>query len=212
MSDFDGMVIECNRAAGDILGVPADDLLGRMAGESLWEPAAEGGRDSERRNEPAIVALRTGQPQRDVMLAVKNPTGDTSWLLVNSQPVFEPGRTAPRAAITAFVDVTERHRMEQELRRSATTDRLTGLPNRAMLFDRLQKSVRRAHEDRSYRFGVLFLDFDRFKIVNDTLGHDYGDALLKGISQRLRTVLRPVRCCFGCDRCRGRPGRGKARR
>lgn len=187
--DFDGMVIECNRAASEILGVPIDDLLGRSADELLWTPPGDQRRQSDR-DEPSLLALRTGHPQRDAMIPMQRPDGEVGWLLVNSEPVFEAGRSAPRAAIAAFVDVTERQRMAHELRQLATTDRLTGLPNRAMLFERLQRVIRRATEDKSFRFGVLFIDFDRFKIVNDTLGHEVGDALLKSISQRLSNTLR----------------------
>jgi diguanylate cyclase (GGDEF)-like protein len=77
----------------------------------------------------------------------------------------------------------------QELTHLALHDKLTGLPNRAKFNERLVKAVRRAQEDPGYIYAVLFLDFDRFKIINDSLGHDAGDTLLKGISQRLTASL-----------------------
>jgi diguanylate cyclase (GGDEF)-like protein len=75
------------------------------------------------------------------------------------------------------------------LEAQARTDALTGLPNRAMLTERLGRAIERARRDPSYQFAVLFLDFDRFKIVNDSLGHEVGDLLLVSISRRLSAHL-----------------------
>jgi diguanylate cyclase (GGDEF)-like protein/PAS domain S-box-containing protein len=87
-------------------------------------------------------------------------------------------------------DIGPRKRMEEQLRHEARTDRLTGLPNRAMLMERLQASLTRCQADESQRFALLFIDFDRFKLVNDTLGHDAGDQLLRLIADRLCEALR----------------------
>ncbi len=86
--------------------------------------------------------------------------------------------------------VLERQRMLTEMTRSARTDRLTGLANRLLLNDRLTRAMERAREDQQLSFALMFLDFDRFKMVNDTLGHEVGDLLLKGIAGRLRANLR----------------------
>jgi len=86
--------------------------------------------------------------------------------------------------------VLERQRMLSEMTRSARTDRLTGLANRSLLNDRLTRAIERARENEELAFAVMFLDFDRFKMINDTLGHEVGDLLLKGISGRLRANLR----------------------
>jgi diguanylate cyclase (GGDEF)-like protein len=79
---------------------------------------------------------------------------------------------------------------EGELRAAATTDKLTGLPNRALLLDRLQQVVVRHRRWNVPGYAVLFLDFDRFKIVNDSLGHDTGDQLLREIARKLQDALR----------------------
>ncbi|MHC4414941.1 MAG: putative bifunctional diguanylate cyclase/phosphodiesterase [Planctomycetota bacterium] len=76
------------------------------------------------------------------------------------------------------------------LENQARTDALTGLANRALLTDRLNQAIRQAKENPDYKFAVLFLDFDRFKIINDSLGHEIGDQLLMGIANRLTTTLR----------------------
>jgi diguanylate cyclase (GGDEF)-like protein len=77
-------------------------------------------------------------------------------------------------------------------RHASLHDRLTGLPNRALLTDRLQQLINRAGRRPDYLFAVLFLDLDRFKIINDSLGHHAGDELLETIARRLRTCLRAV--------------------
>ena len=86
--------------------------------------------------------------------------------------------------------VIERQRLLAELTHAARFDKLTGLANRALLNDRLTTAIERARENPAHGFALMFLDFDRFKFVNDSLGHDVGDLLLKGIATRLRNNLR----------------------
>lgn len=81
--------------------------------------------------------------------------------------------------------------MTADLRRAALTDRLTNLPNRTAIIDKIQDAIHRARRLENYHYAVLFLDFDRFKIINDSMGHSAGDLLLQEIGVRLRTTLRP---------------------
>ncbi len=87
-------------------------------------------------------------------------------------------------------DVTERKVLEKQLRHQAFHDPLTGLPNRALFMDRLQHALARAKR-REDSFAVLFLDLDRFKSINDSLGHEVGDELLVAVAERLQACLRP---------------------
>lgn len=88
-------------------------------------------------------------------------------------------------------DISELKIVQNELAHAARLDRLTGLPNRLLFLDRLQQTVLRTRRN-GKSFGLMFLDFDRFKLINDSLGHEMGDALLIEISRRLRSQLRFV--------------------
>lgn len=91
--------------------------------------------------------------------------------------------------IWSFRDVTEKHRLSEKLEYQATHDPLTDLPNRLLLYDRLNQSI--AHALRHHtKIGLFFLDLDRFKLINDSLSHDAGDELLKAVSQRMLKTLR----------------------
>jgi diguanylate cyclase (GGDEF)-like protein len=133
---------------------------------------------------------------------ISKKLGLTDRLLILKKP-FDPIEVSQLAASLSEKWVLKRHAqlknaelermVEQrtsELTHLALHDKLTGLPNRALLKDRITQAIARRERNLDYNFAVLFLDFDRFKLVNDSLGHDFGDELLVQISQRLAQSVR----------------------
>ncbi len=88
-----------------------------------------------------------------------------------------------------LVDITERKKLEEQLMHQATYDALTKLPNRALILDRINQAIANAKRSNTY-FALFFLDLDRFKLTNDSLGHDIGDELLQWVAKRLSSVIR----------------------
>jgi diguanylate cyclase (GGDEF)-like protein/PAS domain S-box-containing protein len=116
--------------------------------------------------------------------------GHTVWVLwIVSQALVENSDSIH--LIFQIQNITDRKEAEQRLLHDAFHDTLTGLPNRALMADHLKLTIARAKRRQDLRFAVLFLDVDRFKLVNDSLGHMMGDQLLVGIARRLEKCLRP---------------------
>lgn len=117
--------------------------------------------------------------------------GNYRWVLTRGIAVCDQSKY-PCRLIGSQTDITERKSFEDRLLYDAFHDNLTELPNRALFFDHLEMAAKRVSRDGDHRlFAILFIDVDRFKIINDTVGHMAGDKLLVAISIRLRGCLRP---------------------
>jgi diguanylate cyclase (GGDEF)-like protein/PAS domain S-box-containing protein len=115
--------------------------------------------------------------------------GTYRWMLCRGLAVRDQASQAYRMA-GSFSDITDRKRAEEQLQRDAFYDGLTHLPNRAVFMDRLGRAVERAKRRQDNRFAILFLDLDRFKMVNDGMGHGVGDDLLVSLANRLDECVR----------------------
>lgn len=121
----------------------------------------------------------------DVESRIRHRDGHWVWVQDRGRLASRTPHGKPLLMLGTHEDISARKAMERELRAAAEQDRLTGLANRAVLMQRLNVSLRRRQSDPSAVFAVLFIDFDRFKLVNDTLGHETGDELLVSIAGRL---------------------------
>jgi diguanylate cyclase (GGDEF)-like protein/PAS domain S-box-containing protein len=301
-----------NPAASAILDIDPQRMVGRVLDVSVsWRPVHEDGHDLRPDEFPAVRALMTGEPQRDVVTGVHRPDGELRWLAINAEPIHPQPGASPDGVVLSFRDITDRRRMETELRTAATvfsnlaeavivTDRdnhivavnpafsritgyapgevlgrnpsllasgrhdqayyramwaditdegrwqgemwnrkkdgeiypqwaaisavpgsdgnisgyvsvfsditsikqtemelrqlayfdpLTGLVNRMLFEERVERAVSRAIRSGG-RFAILFIDLDRFKNVNDSLGHEAGDLLLREVGSRIAARVR----------------------
>jgi diguanylate cyclase (GGDEF)-like protein/PAS domain S-box-containing protein len=121
---------------------------------------------------------------------MKHAAGHWVWVLARGKVMHSDERQHPLHVAGIVLDVSARKSMESALIDAAQKDKLTGLPNRAVFMAHLQEALTRRRSGEPAPFAVLFLDFDRFKLVNDTLGHEAGDELLRQIGQRLKSELR----------------------
>lgn len=121
---------------------------------------------------------------------MRHRDGTYRWMLTRGIAVRDDGHNATRMA-GSQTDITDRKQAEQQLLHDALHDALTGLPNRTLLMDRLRHALQIAQRNDLFRFAVIFLDIDRFKMVNDGLGHLVGDRLIVGVAKRLELFGRP---------------------
>lgn len=111
----DGQIETCNTSAERILGLSHDQLIGRTSFDPRWQAIHEDGTPFPGEEHPAMITLRTGQPQQDVIMGVRKPNGDLTWISINSQPLCDERGTV-YAVVASFHDITARRLAEQELR------------------------------------------------------------------------------------------------
>jgi diguanylate cyclase (GGDEF)-like protein/PAS domain S-box-containing protein len=183
--------IEGNPYMARLMGLSPAQNISPSAPDGQSRPTTRlfrDGRALPAEEQPMQRAAAQGTEVVDMEMDVVRDGQKVGTILGYAAPLFdETGR--PRGAIGASLDITERKRAEEQIKSLAYHDALTGLPNRRLFQDRLSVAVAQAHRN-SQRLAVLFLDLDRFKPVNDSLGHAAGDRLIQEVAERLRTCLR----------------------
>ena len=182
-TDLDARITYWNDAAERMYGWREDEVLGRTVIELDLNPSQE-----------EIEAFMRDLPARGRATSEftrLHRDGTPVTMLVTATRLHDEAGAMVGTLSTA-VDITDRKRLEQRLTEQAATDDLTGLANRTLFMDRLEKLIGTAGRERDASFSVLFLDLDDFKMVNDSLGHGAGDAMLRVVADRLRGTVRPT--------------------
>ncbi|GIJ47545.1 GGDEF domain-containing protein [Virgisporangium aliadipatigenens] len=182
VSDLRGVLVEANPALAEMLGVPRAELVGR----ALFEFFHPDDVAAVRREVLERLAVAGRRDKVRVEKRFLRQDGTVGWTML-SLAVVRDEQGEPEYVIAIGEDVTDRHQLQRELQHQAHHDPLTGLPNRALLYDRLSEVLVSATP--SGRIGVCYVDLDEFKMVNDTLGHHVGDQLLVTVSERLRRCV-----------------------
>jgi diguanylate cyclase (GGDEF)-like protein/PAS domain S-box-containing protein len=185
LTDLDGRFLRANDVFCELLGYERAELLDGMALSDVTHPDDESPNRADRR-----AAIGEGDGSYRVEKRYIRADGEVIWADANVTVMCDE-RGEPVHLLGVVQEITESKRVQANLRRLALEDPLTGLANRTLLDDRLRVALARAGRHGSLT-GVLFLDLDGFKAINDEHGHHVGDELLKAVAHRLRAVLRPA--------------------
>ncbi len=181
--DHDGLILKTNPAAQALFNVAEEDFIGQPLNR-YFAPSSPLSSKAELQRHFAQEDL--SNYETDVLV-----DGDLSLPVLFSSAHSVAGQTGS-FIVSIFKDISEQKKAEQKIARLAYYDTLTGLPNRILLRNRLEKTLQMAEREfrEGFHFGLMFLDLDHFKVVNDTLGHSVGDQLLQNAAQRLKECLR----------------------
>ena len=177
-----------NQSLAKMLGYEPEEMVGKPVLDFI-DPAHH---EEEQRN---LARRREGIRERHE-LRFRAKDRSEVWTLMATSSLYD-AEGAYAGALAMVTDITaqrlagvENQRAQEAIRHQALHDTLTGLPNRALFLDRVDHALRRIERDRQ-SLAVFFIDLDQFKLVNDSLGHDAGDALLRLVAPRLASAVRP---------------------
>jgi diguanylate cyclase (GGDEF)-like protein/PAS domain S-box-containing protein len=176
----EGRLLECNHAAARMFGYDSPEEVLALPVTSLYHTASD--------REAFLRKLKSEKSLTNHEMKLRRKNGDSTCLIGNMSLVDDNSGVG-RIIEGTLVDITERKVAEERVQFLAYYDALTGLPNRTLLQDRLTKALASARRQKC-KVALLFLDLDRFKIINDSLGHSFGDLLLQEVAERLKRFAR----------------------
>ncbi|MDO9515789.1 MAG: EAL domain-containing protein [Syntrophales bacterium] len=171
-------ILDINTTALALLGMKREEIVGRE--HHQFVSPAEQGRSS------AVHAGKAPEPPEWVL---RCSDGKSIPVLKSVLQIEVDGR---KALLESIVDISARKKAEEDLRRSAFHDSLTGLANRALFMDRLDRCITRVKRNKKFLFSVLLLGLDRFKFLNESLGHEVGEQTLVVVADRVQKTLRGI--------------------
>ncbi len=181
VTDADGRILSVNAAFSQISGYQPEEVIGHLAYEFTSSH-----QDIKFYSRMRQTITHTGYWEGEIWHQHKN--GDHYLVSLRFNTVFNDKGHALRH-VALFTDITKKKASEEAIWKQANFDTLTGLPNRRMFNDRLRHEIKKAARDQ-LPMALVFIDLDGFKAVNDTLGHDFGDILLKQVAERLLQCVR----------------------
>ncbi|MFM0741602.1 EAL domain-containing protein [Paraburkholderia xenovorans] len=186
----DGVVLACNPSAQRILRASAG-IVGRDIMTVMTCVYHEDGSVLTEAERPTMQVFASGKPILGATIGLQLIGGDMVWITENVVPILKPGDSEPGSVLISFTDIGPVREAQRQLKLLATRDPLTGLYNRAYLTERMRDlfTPDGSASGECARVAVLFLDLDGFKKVNDTAGHEAGDALLCSVAERLSACI-----------------------
>jgi diguanylate cyclase (GGDEF)-like protein/PAS domain S-box-containing protein len=181
VTDIHNNIIKVNKAFTTITGYQFDEVLGKPP-----SVLKSGHHDAHFFSEMLQTLKTTGEWEGEIWNRRKNGDIYPEWLTVSA---IQGDQGCINGFVSLFSDITKRKEYEEKIEYQANYDALTGLANRHLLADRFSRAIDRADRKKS-RVALLFIDLDRFKQVNDSLGHTFGDKLLQEVSSRLYSQVR----------------------
>ena len=182
-------IVYSNPRASELLGVAPEQMQGKQADDPAWRFVDEQGVPIAPQAYPVNCVRASLRPLEAQVYGVCLPhTARVVWLLVNAFPALHADGTLKQIVVN-FDDISPRKQAEEKIHHLAFFDALTGLPNRRLLMDRLHAALG-ASARSGHHGAVLFIDLDRFKAINDMLGHSVGDQMLIEVAARIQACVR----------------------